>query len=94
LPPPQQLNIIVTASLCTTAAHCRQSTNFSNGPRKIHYDNEVSEINETCFDHRIGTFVYVIWRSINISEAIQSQKKKVDEKHNFGGQNVNQRILA
>jgi hypothetical protein len=27
----------VTASLCITAAHCRQFTNFSNGPRLIFY---------------------------------------------------------
>jgi hypothetical protein len=30
LPPPLQLGITVTASFCITAAHCRQSTNFSN----------------------------------------------------------------
>jgi hypothetical protein len=32
LPPPLQLGITVTASLCITAAHCRQSTNFCDGP--------------------------------------------------------------
>jgi hypothetical protein len=31
VPPPLQLGITVTASLCVTAAHCRQSTNFANG---------------------------------------------------------------
>jgi hypothetical protein len=30
LPPPLQIGIIVTASLCITAAHCCQSTNISN----------------------------------------------------------------
>jgi hypothetical protein len=35
LPPPLQLRITVTASLCITAAHCSQSTNFSNGPRSV-----------------------------------------------------------
>jgi hypothetical protein len=34
LPPPLKLGITVTSSLCITAAHCGQSTNFSNGPRK------------------------------------------------------------
>jgi hypothetical protein len=33
LPPPLQLGVTVTASLCIIAAHCRQSTNFSNGSR-------------------------------------------------------------
>jgi hypothetical protein len=32
LPPPLQLGITVSASPCITAAHCRQFTNFSNGP--------------------------------------------------------------
>jgi hypothetical protein len=32
LPPPLQLGITVTAYLCITAAHCRQSTNLSGGP--------------------------------------------------------------
>jgi hypothetical protein len=31
LPPPLQLGITVTASLCITAAQCRESTKFSNG---------------------------------------------------------------
>jgi hypothetical protein len=35
IPPQQQLGITVTASLCITAAHCRQSMNFSNGPRLL-----------------------------------------------------------
>jgi hypothetical protein len=30
---PLLLGITVTVSLCITAAHCRQSTNFANGPR-------------------------------------------------------------
>jgi len=33
LTPPLQLGITVTASVCITAAHCRQSTKFSNAPR-------------------------------------------------------------
>jgi hypothetical protein len=33
LPPPLQLGIRVTTSLCIKAVHYRQSTNFSNGPR-------------------------------------------------------------
>jgi hypothetical protein len=38
--PPLQLVITVTVSLCITAAHCRQSTNFSNGPRtKVEYSS-------------------------------------------------------
>jgi hypothetical protein len=32
LHPPLQIVITVTASLCIIAAHCSQSTNFSNGP--------------------------------------------------------------
>jgi hypothetical protein len=32
-PPPVQLGITVTASLCITAVQFRQSTNFSNGRR-------------------------------------------------------------
>jgi hypothetical protein len=32
LPPPLQVGITVTASLCIKAAHFLQSTNFSNGP--------------------------------------------------------------
>jgi hypothetical protein len=32
LPPPLQLGITVTTSLCKTAPHCRQSTKFSNCP--------------------------------------------------------------
>jgi hypothetical protein len=35
LPPPLKLGITVTASLCITAAHCRQSKNVSNGSRRI-----------------------------------------------------------
>jgi hypothetical protein len=35
LPPPLQLGITFTACFCITAAHCRQSTNFSNGPRNL-----------------------------------------------------------
>jgi hypothetical protein len=31
--PPLQLGITVTAPICITAAHCRQSTNLSNDPR-------------------------------------------------------------
>jgi hypothetical protein len=31
LPPPLQLGITLIASLCITAAHYRQSANFSNG---------------------------------------------------------------
>jgi hypothetical protein len=37
LPPLLQLGITFTASLCITAAHCRQSANFSNGPRIKRY---------------------------------------------------------
>jgi hypothetical protein len=33
LTPPLQLGITFTASICTTAAHCSQSTSFSNSPR-------------------------------------------------------------
>jgi hypothetical protein len=32
-PLPLQLDITVTVLLCITAAHCRQSINFANGPR-------------------------------------------------------------
>jgi hypothetical protein len=32
LPPPLQLDITVTASLCIAAAYCHQTTNFPNGP--------------------------------------------------------------
>jgi hypothetical protein len=39
LPPPLQLGITVTASLFITAAHCRQSTNFSNGPHTYRSDD-------------------------------------------------------
>jgi hypothetical protein len=35
LPPPVQLCITVTASLCIKAALCRQSTNFSSGTRNL-----------------------------------------------------------
>jgi hypothetical protein len=34
---PKRGSFKTTASLCTTAAHCRQSTNFSNGLRVTHY---------------------------------------------------------
>jgi hypothetical protein len=44
-PPPLQLGITVTASLCITAAHCRQSTKFSNGPR-ISYSVEKVSLNK------------------------------------------------
>jgi hypothetical protein len=36
-----QLGITVTASLCITAAHYRQSTNFANGPRKMYFKEEL-----------------------------------------------------
>jgi hypothetical protein len=35
VPPPLQHGITVTASLCITAAHCRESMKFSDGPRII-----------------------------------------------------------
>jgi hypothetical protein len=40
LHPPLQLGIRVTASLYITAEHCRQSTNFPNGPRIYFTDFE------------------------------------------------------
>jgi hypothetical protein len=54
LPPPLQLSITVTASLFITAAHCHQSTNFSNGAR-IFRSNPLDEGSDYCrFCNYIG----------------------------------------
>jgi len=42
LPPPLQLGLTVTASLCVTAVHCCQSMTFSNGP--CMYEFSVTEM--------------------------------------------------
>jgi hypothetical protein len=53
LTPPLKLGITITVSLCITAAHCHQTTNFSNGLRilkKILTNNK--------------SFGYIKWRSV------------------------------
>jgi hypothetical protein len=66
--PPLQLGITVTASLYITAANCRQSTNFANGPRistiakkkKVQiFEAECDEFNVVEIMHRIGSLCCV-----------------------------------
>jgi NADH:ubiquinone oxidoreductase subunit 5 (subunit L)/multisubunit Na+/H+ antiporter MnhA subunit len=59
-PPPLQLGITVTVSLCITAAHCRQSKDFSNDPRIL---NILQAMGNT--QHSIGATGTFLWRIID-----------------------------
>jgi hypothetical protein len=60
LPPPLKLGITVTASLCITAAHSHQSTNFSN------MDSEVEiSLREVTRDHDLSRNL-LIWQLLKL----------------------------
>jgi hypothetical protein len=60
---PLQLGIKVTASLCIRVAHCRQSKNFSNGPRRFQLGKKCfpNTFSMHCFKMTFSLFIFMLF---------------------------------
>jgi len=54
------LGIIVTVSFCITAAHCCQSSNFSNGARNI---NTLNSAIKFCKNNYLQANLFYLWEN-------------------------------